>query len=120
MCLFPTDHLNGNTITLLNLYFLYKIYMRGVMKTLRNKLNDLDVVWSFEHIKYPDIHVLNAQVGIFHPVDQFHDDRAIQFARRNDLIVSCSHDILDKLKDCGVPGYFVNHGLSRHFVNISA
>lgn len=99
-------------------YKIYQMYIKSVMRKLCKKINAIDVVWSFEHIKYPGIEVFNAKINIYHPVDQFTEDRALEFARKNDIVFSCSYDILEKLKNCGVPFYFINHGLSNFFLNV--
>ncbi|MBL4898766.1 MAG: hypothetical protein JKX76_03845 [Colwellia sp.] len=99
-------------------YKLYVLYVKRVMRKLKKALDDIDLVWSFEHVKYPEIEVFNAPLNIYHPVDQLDDENEMRFANKNDIVLSCSYDVLEKLKDCKPPKHFINHGLATPYANI--
>ncbi|WP_133054526.1 hypothetical protein, partial [Niastella populi] len=77
-----------------------------------------DIVWSFDLSNaIPLNRFPQACLKIFMPVDEPFHDYSIKAAKGADIIFSVTNEILDKYKMFKVPKYFVNHGVSEHFIN---
>ena len=92
--------------------FLASIYI----KRIRKKLGNLDVVWCFEPNLYSNLTLFKSELSIFHPVDAIDLEHQISVGKSADIIFSISNNILEKFRHINVPRFFINHGLSSHFM----
>jgi len=86
------------------------------IKLLLSKLKEkIDIVWCFEPNIYSNLKHFNANISIFHPVDQIQFKYQINVAKSADIIFSVSKSILSKILIFQKPTFFVNHGVSDSF-----
>ncbi|MEO7501179.1 MAG: hypothetical protein ABIW94_00945 [Gemmatimonadaceae bacterium] len=96
-----------------------RLMRRQIRRILRAIPRPIDVVWSFEFNLFSDLKAFGGSVAIFHPVDPLSEPYQVNVARSADVVFSVSEKILASFKDIGVPAWFINHGVSRAFANIT-
>lgn len=86
------------------------------IRILKNKLPDLDIIWSFDLGNLYPFKKWNAShLKIFHPVDEPQNLQALKSAEHCDIIFSVTKEILLKYDFVDVPKIFINHGISEEF-----
>ncbi len=88
-----------------------------VIKIKKKIPYQLDVVWSFDPFRFQNLKRFNALVSIFHPVDHHQGTLDLKTAKTADIVLSVSHEILNKYKSTNKPLFFINHGISSIFLN---
>jgi hypothetical protein len=79
-----------------------------------------DIVWSFDiGYIYPLKYFPDSAIKVFHPVDEPTDKISIEAANGADVIFSVTREILDKYQHLTIPRFFVNHGLTREFLEVA-
>lgn len=93
---------------------LMKPHVRRILRTIGQHI---DIVWSFDLGNlYPFRLFPRDTLKIFHPVDEPLNQAAIDSAKGGEVILSVTNEILDKYVHCGVPRYFINHGIAADFL----
>lgn len=137
---FNADSVNGsnekvntqhnNTFTVLNLQnrykgigyypvFLQKQLYKSIAQKLINDLPKLDIVWSFDLHRFPDLKVFNADLSIFHPVDLYKSKIVFDAAQSADIVFATAPSIIARLGLGSKPAYTINHGLADSFLEES-
>jgi glycosyltransferase involved in cell wall biosynthesis len=99
---------------------IFKFLMSFQIRKILRKINtDFDLVWCFDPNLYTDLNAFKARVKIFHPVDVFSHDEALQVAKSADVIFSVSPSILNAFGSAGKPLYHINHGLGKAFISMA-
>lgn len=95
---------------------LFHFLMSYQVKKIQKKIGSpVDIVWSFDLGNlYPFRFFDGIPLKIFHPVDEPLNPTAINSAAGADIIFSVTTEILEKYR--GLPGYFINHGVSENFL----
>ena len=100
-------------------YGLYKQFVKKRVRLIMKQVSrSLDLVWSFEPNRFPDLREFKAERTIFHPVDPLCDRRQIDTARTADLVLAVSQKILSHF-ECHASAHFVNHGLAVPFESLA-
>jgi hypothetical protein len=100
---------------------LYDVLMKRHIRWLLQSLNQsFDIAWCFEPNLYSDLHWFGAKKNVYHPVDELFYNYQFVPGKGADLVVSVTHEILAKFKDIKGKKLFINHGISREFVNASS
>jgi hypothetical protein len=100
-------------------YGLYKKIVKKRIRLITNQIpRSLDLVWSFEPNRFPDLREFKARRTIFHPVDPLCDRRQINIGRTADIVLAVSKKILSQF-ECHSSAHFVNHGLAVPFEAIA-
>jgi len=100
-------------------YGLYKQIVKKRVRLITNHIpQPLDIVWSFEPNRFPNLRQFKARRTIFHPVDPLCDRRQIDIARSADIVLAVSQKILSHF-ECHSSAHFVNHGLAVPFEAIA-
>ena len=100
-------------------YGLYKQFVKKRVRLIMNQISrSLDLVWSFEPNRFPDLREFKARRTIFHPVDPLCGRRQIDTARTADIVLAVSRKILSHF-ECHSSAHFVNHGLAVPFEAIA-
>ena len=77
----------------------------------------IDIVWSFDLGNLYPFRLFPADTfRIFHPVDEPLNAAAIESAKGAQVVFSVTREILDKYKHYGLPLHFINHGVSKIFL----
>lgn len=97
---------------------LFHFLMSYQVKKIQKKIGSpVDIIWSFDLGNlYPFRFFNGIPIKIFHPVDEPLNPAAINSAAGADIIFSVTTEILGKYKQFGLPGYFINHGVSENFL----
>lgn len=97
---------------------LFHMLMRPhVRKILKAMQYPPDIIWSFDlGSLYPFRLFGEKSFRIFHPVDEPLNKTAIDSAKGCQIIFSVTHEILEKYKMYNVPKFFINHGVSKEFL----
>lgn len=93
---------------------LFHLLMRWQAVRILRKLGKrrVDLVWDFVSSQlFADLRAFSADAYVFHPVDMVQSGET----RGADVVISLTDAILRKFEGCGVPTYFVNHGLGGAF-----
>ena len=99
---------------------LFHFLMSFQVKRITKKIGrPIDIVWSFDLGNlYPFRLFTGIPLKIFHPVDEPLNPAAINSGAGADIAFSVTTEILEKYR--GLPGYFVNHGVSENFLSDDA
>jgi glycosyltransferase involved in cell wall biosynthesis len=96
-------------------HWLMKWQVKSILKKIGRKV---DIVWSFDigHL-YP-FRLFPAECKkVFHPVDEPLRREAINAASGADIILSVTPEILSKYHSYDIRKEFINHGVSKEFVD---
>ncbi len=120
LTLIHTKTVRGSLFLRHKLFFLYRrlngLYIRAIRKLVGGKINE---VWSFNPNQYVDLTPFEADRSILLLYDFYRGDHIVRAARSADVLISVSQVILDHYKDTPPPKLFLQHGLGRHFANLS-
>jgi len=78
-----------------------------------------DIVWCFDPYRFNNLNWFKASGKIFFAADLFYYDHLPEEALTADLCLGVSDTIVELLKPACKPAHFINHGVSRHFINIA-
>lgn len=76
-----------------------------------------DIVWNFDMYRYQNPKLFRPKLSILHPVDYVTTPLEQRAARLYDFVFSVTADIVEKLKPFNQRTFFINHGLSEHFIS---
>ena len=93
---------------------LYKSTAKKIIKALPK----IDIVWSFELHRFPNLDVFEAPLTIFHPVDRYPTPFFSKLMRSSDIAFATDQSIF-QAKEYNTPHYVINHGLSDVFLTSS-
>lgn len=96
--------------------FLQAQLYRQLAKKISGMLPKLDIVWSFDLHRFPNLKVFNAPLSIFHPVDLYESKIVHKIADSADILFATSESIIQKLGVKNKPAYTINHGLANDFL----
>lgn len=91
-----------------------KIYNQQA-KEIQKLIPKIDILWSFDAFRFPDLKVFDAKLHIYHPVDLYHSNLEENIADSADIIFASSELIVKKLSHLDTSAYKINHGLSEAF-----
>ncbi|HXB06400.1 MAG TPA: hypothetical protein VNW04_04775 [Puia sp.] len=97
---------------------LFHLLMRPHVAAILKKIGrPVDVIWSFDLGNlYPFRFFGKTPCKIFHPVDEPLNAAAIRSGDGAQIVFAVTREILAKYEHLGVPGHFINHGVSAGFV----
>jgi hypothetical protein len=115
-----TKEVRGSLFLRHKLFFLYRQlnlrYIRAVRKVTSARI---DEVWSFNPNQYVDLAPFGAERSILLLYDFYRGAHIVKATESADALVSVSQVILDHYKDTSPPKLFVQHGLGKHFAELS-
>lgn len=76
-----------------------------------------DIVWNFDMYRFQNPKLFSPELSILHPVDYVTTPLELRAARLYDFVFSVTTDIVEKLKPLNQRTFFINHGLSEHFIS---
>jgi hypothetical protein len=101
--------------------FVYKAMLRWQIRLLKKVIGKApDVLWGFEPYRFIDLRWFRAPVSLFFAADLFPRNYLPSEVYTTDFNLGISDSIVRELKPAGKPVFFINHGLSKHFAEISA
>jgi hypothetical protein len=93
-------------------HFLMSFHVKRITKKIGRPI---DIVWSFDLGNLYPFRLFNdCPLKIFHPVDEPLNPAAINSGAGADIVFSVTTEILEKYH--GLPGHFINHGVSENFL----
>jgi hypothetical protein len=102
-----------------NLFFhsktLYFSLLKTHIKKIIKQIEPLDVVWSFDGLRFLDLNLFNAQLKIYHPVDIQNDAYFLKPAKSADIIISLTDKILHQFYSF-INTHKIGHGVSENFI----
>ncbi len=100
-------------------YGLYKRLIRRRIRYIQRHLpKPVDVVWSFDPNRFPDLCQFDADYTIFHPVDPLTNQHQVEMGQTADIVFTVSEKILAHFKYHD-SAHFINHGLAKPFETIA-
>jgi len=103
-----------------NLFFhakwLYFILLKLHVKYILKHLDKIDIVWSFDGLRFLNLNLFKATHKIYHPVDFQDDNYFIKPAKTSDIIISLTDKILDKFVSFKNV-HKIGHGVSELFLD---
>lgn len=97
---------------------LYDILFQMTLRSIKNKINEkFDLVWCFDNNLSYDLNIFDAEIKLFHIVDNLASSNTPKTAFTADIILGVSDYLLENTKTLNKPKYFINHGLSNYFVS---
>jgi hypothetical protein len=95
--------------------YLLKFHIRKAMATIGKKI---DLIWSFDLSDTIPLRLFPTDARkIYMPVDELDKGVALKAAKGADVIMSVTHEILDKFNTLSTPKLFLNHGVADYFIN---
>jgi hypothetical protein len=76
----------------------------------------IDIIWSFDLGNVYPLRQFRRALLLFHPVDEPTGEESIRAARKADLIISVTNEILEKYAGQPCPRILVNHGVDEIFL----
>lgn len=96
--------------------FIYHLLIRKQIAALQKALGGKpDVLWCFQHDLFLNLKWFGAKHSLFHLVDLFPGDKIPPELFTADQCFAVSPSIAKKIKPCGRPVHFINHGLYETF-----
>jgi glycosyltransferase involved in cell wall biosynthesis len=103
-----------------NLFFrskkLYFLLLKTHIKRIVKQIDQLDIVWSFDGLRFLDLNLFNAKLKIYHPVDIQNEYYLLKPAGTADIIISVTDKILSKFSQYKKT-YKIGHGVSENFID---
>ncbi|MEC8337994.1 MAG: glycosyltransferase [Planctomycetota bacterium] len=100
-------------------YSLYKRLIKRRIRYIQRHLpKPVDVVWSFDPNRFPDLCQFDAHYTIFHPVDPLTNQHQIEMGQTADIVLTVSKKILTHF-DYHDSAHFINHGLAKPFESVA-
>lgn len=101
-------------------YLFHRLMRLQISRILKLIDEPIEIVWSFDigHL-YPFKFFPDESLKIFHPVDEPLNNDALNAATGAQVIFSVTREILEKYKNVPAPKYFINHGVSKKFLEAS-
>ena len=96
-------------------YGLYKRLIKRRIRYIQRHLpKPVDVVWSFDPNRFPDLCQFDANRTIFHPVDPLTNQHQVEVGQTADIVFTVSEKILTHFEHHD-SAHFINHGLAKPF-----
>jgi len=87
-----------------------------IQRISKRTIGTFDVVWNFDMYRYQNANLFRAKFSILHSVDFTNTSLELRGARYYNIVLSVSHEILEKLKPINANAFFINHGVSQYFL----
>lgn len=98
-------------------HFFYRSLLHWQVHLLKEAIGEKpDIVWCFAPYLFLNLNWFKASVNIFFGSDLFHHNILPEEVLRANICFGVSDTITKQLQQSGKPTYFINHGLSKHFV----
>ena len=96
--------------------YLQILQAKSILRFL--SLSKIDVVWSFDPYRFQYLPAFLAEANIYHEVDEHRLQHSRETASSADLVLYVSKLYEKHFEGISTPKYHVNHGLSKHFLDI--
>lgn len=104
-----------------NLFFhskkIYFFLLKKHIKKIIQHIDKIDIVWSFDSLRFLDLNLFNADLKIYHPVDDQLDKYFLKPTNSADIIFSVTDNILQKFPSFNNK-HKISHGVSKSFLDI--
>ncbi|MDG1476825.1 MAG: hypothetical protein P8Q14_06740, partial [Vicingaceae bacterium] len=94
-------------------FFLLKKHIKNILK----HINKIDIVWSFDGLRFLDLNLFNADFKIYHPVDIQLDSYFLKPAETANITISLTDKILQQFSAHKNTAK-IGHGVAESFLDI--
>tara|TARA_Y100000310_G_scaffold96038_1_gene93805 strand:+ start:1806 stop:2921 length:1116 start_codon:yes stop_codon:yes gene_type:complete len=109
---FPQSFKGLNQIPFVFRRWYHHVEARRMLLFLEKKV---DIVWSFDPYRLQYIKAFNADLCIYHAMDDHESNIENDVVESADMVLAVSDLIKHKFSDCNTPCYKINHGVGDHF-----